>query len=290
VKRPPSPEFQSPQLFENLPASEPPRKYTRPTVPVWTEHKANFIQRYLTLFIQITKHGTYIDGFAGPQRSNMENAWSARLVLQIRPPLLRHFFLCEENAKSFKALQKCVADVAAPKDRTVELYHGDFNKEIDKILRSKYITEKEATFALLDQRMFECHWKTLEKLANKKRDMKIELFYFFGLGWVKRALAGVTKNKEIIACWWGRNDHNELKEKTRDQISEMLAERLKKELGYKHVIAYPIYKREGNNIVMYQMLHATDHDAAPELMNRAYRQAVRNSQKLAEQLSFLAKC
>jgi hypothetical protein len=38
---------------------------------------------------------------------------------------------------------------------------------------------------------------------------------------------------------------------------------------------------------MYQMLHASDHDEAPELMNRAYRQAVRSSQKLAEQLSLL---
>jgi hypothetical protein len=41
---------------------------------------------------------------------------------------------------------------------------------------------------------------------------------------------------------------------------------------------------------MYHMLHATDHDEAPELMNRAYRQAVRYSHKLAEQLSLLKEC
>lgn len=132
-------------LFKDLPTAEPSRKFLRPDVPVWTAHKANFIQRYLTLFIQITKHGTYIDGFAGPQRSNMENAWSARLALQIRPPLLRHFFLCEQNAKSFQALLKCVAEVPLPKGRTVQLYEGDFNKKVDEILESKHITEKEAT-------------------------------------------------------------------------------------------------------------------------------------------------
>src|SRR5713226_9597319 len=168
------------ELFKDLPMIEPRRKYPRPSVPVWTEHKANFIQRYLKLFIQITKHGTYIDGFAGYQRSNMENAWSARLVLQIDPPLLRHFFLCEQNSKSFKDLQKCVAEMPPRRDRTVELYEGDFNEKVDEILRSRYITEREATFALLDQRMFECHWKTVQKLATKKKKMKIELFYFFG--------------------------------------------------------------------------------------------------------------
>jgi three-Cys-motif partner protein len=290
VKRPSEPEFRSAELFENLPTMEPRRKYTRPSVPVWTEHKANFIQRYLKLFIQITNHGTYIDGFAGPQRSNMENAWSARLVLQIRPPRLRHFFLCEENAKSFRALQKCVAEAPSQKNRTIELYKGDFNKKIDEILSSTFITEREATFALLDQRMFECHWKTVEKLAAKKQSMKVELFYFFGFGWVKRALAGITRNSDIVERWWGRSDYSDLKDKTREEISQLLVERLGKELGYKHVTPYPIFKREKNNIVMYQMLHATDHDVAPELMNRAYRQAVRNSQKLAEQLSFLGEC
>src|SRR5437879_2964006 len=117
MRRPFDPQFQHGELFRDLPTIEPQRRYTRPSVPVWTEHKANFIQRYLTLFIQITKHGSYIDGFAGPQRSDMENAWSARLVLQIRPPLLRHFFLCEENKKSFKALQKCVKEMTLQKER-----------------------------------------------------------------------------------------------------------------------------------------------------------------------------
>jgi len=288
VKRPSDYANQTGELFEDLPTTDPPRKFKRPSAPVWTEHKANFIQRYLTLFIQITKHGTYIDGFAGPQRANLENAWSAKLVLQIRPPLLRHFFLCEQSAKSFESLRKCVNEVARPKGRTIDLYHGDFNLKVKEILNSKYITEKEATFALLDQRMFECHWGTLQKLAAKKMGMKIELFYFFGFGWAKRALAGVTKNTDTVKRWWGRDDYPLLKEqKTREEISDLLVDRFKNELAYKHVIAYPIYKREHNNIVMYHMLHATDHDDAPELMNRAYRQAVRYSQKLAEQLTLL---
>ncbi len=35
--------------------------------PVWTDNKAKFIMSYLRYFVLLTKHGTYIDGFAGPQ-------------------------------------------------------------------------------------------------------------------------------------------------------------------------------------------------------------------------------
>jgi len=35
--------------------------------PVWSENKADLIARYLRYFVFITKHGTYIDPFAGPQ-------------------------------------------------------------------------------------------------------------------------------------------------------------------------------------------------------------------------------
>src|SRR5690348_14215636 len=192
------------ELFDDLPTIEPPKRFLRPTVPVWTEHKANFIQRYLKLFIQITRHGTYIDGFAGPQRRDLEHAWSARLVLQIRPPLLRHFFLCEKNSNSFKLLRDCVKRLEKEPNRTIELFHNDFNVAVHKMLQSQFIRESEATFCLLDQRMFECEWATLQALASKKKNMKIELFYFFGSGWVKRALSGVTKHSELVAKWWGR--------------------------------------------------------------------------------------
>lgn len=36
--------------------------------PLWTKNKARLIERYLYYFVLITKHGAYIDGFAGPQQ------------------------------------------------------------------------------------------------------------------------------------------------------------------------------------------------------------------------------
>jgi hypothetical protein len=69
-KKPPDADLE-PLLFN---ATEmPPRSelHDEPTVkplanPVWTENKAQFIMRYLRYFVFITRHGTYIDGFAGP--------------------------------------------------------------------------------------------------------------------------------------------------------------------------------------------------------------------------------
>ena len=75
-------------------------------------------------------------------------------------------------------------------NRNIHIYHGDFNAKVDEILGGGTISEKEATFCLLDQRTFECQWKTIEKLAAyKKSGNKIEIFYFLANGWLERALA-----------------------------------------------------------------------------------------------------
>src|SRR5580704_11966978 len=72
-----------------------PIKVIAPSNPVWTDNKARFIMRYLRYFVYITKHGTYIDGFAGPQQEKETDAWAAKLVLESEPRRLRHFHLCD---------------------------------------------------------------------------------------------------------------------------------------------------------------------------------------------------
>src|ERR1700683_1316051 len=95
-------------LFPDLPPSSKvkARRYGRIRNPIWSEHKAKFIQQYLRIFVQITRHGAYVDGFAGPQNENQAEAWSADLVLKSEPKWLRHFFLCEKNGKGLAALRR----------------------------------------------------------------------------------------------------------------------------------------------------------------------------------------
>src|SRR5262245_11196767 len=72
---------------------------------IWTENKAKLIERYLYYFVLITKHGTYIDGFAGPQYADKVDSWAAKLVLESQPRRLRHFYLYDKEKKQFLQLE-----------------------------------------------------------------------------------------------------------------------------------------------------------------------------------------
>jgi three-Cys-motif partner protein len=248
--------------------------------PVWTDNKARLIMHYLHYFVLLTKHGTYIDGFAGPQSECETESWAAKLVLASEPRWIRHFHLCDENRgqiarlTELKNCQPSHDSKGRKLHRKIHLYHGDFNHKVDEILGGNTITEKEATFCLLDQRTFECQWQAIEKLASyKKSGNKIEIFYFLANGWLERALAA-QKDTDVLAQWWGRDDWTQLRQMSREGRRDAIVDRLKRELRYKSVKAWPIFERENGGAIMYYMIHATDHPEAPKFMSRAYRRAV----------------
>jgi three-Cys-motif partner protein len=268
------PDLLSPDKVEELVTLRPLRH------PVWSHQKARLIEKYLYFFVMVTKHGTYIDGFAGPQEPDKPETWSAKRVLESTPRYLRHFYLCELDGKKVEALrqlrdQQPSREKNEPK-RECEVVPGDFNVTIEKVLSCGVITDKEATFALLDQRTFECHWATVKKLAgHKKAGHKIELFYFLAVKWLHRALAGTVKNTDVVDAWWGNDKWRELHDLKQAQIPGVMTSRIKDELGYRFALPYPIYEREkGGGSIMYYMIHATDHPDAPGLMWRAYDQAI----------------
>lgn len=252
-----------------------------PNIPIATEHKAKLIQRYLKYFCYVTYHGTYIDGFAGPQRLTNPEICSARLVLEQTPKRLKNFYLYDVEKNSVAELEKikktCLAqDLIDKAKRKIEVKRGDCNLLIPELLNSGLINKKEATFCLLDQRTFECHWSTVEALAKyEKSQYKIELFYFLAEGWLDRAFVATTKSIEKIEKWWGNENWTILKERKAKYRAKILCDRFSAELGYKFVKAHPIYFDQNRDRIQYFMIHATDHPAAPKLMKRAYRQAVR---------------
>jgi len=264
-------------LFADLP---PPAgkaiKFTPARRPLWTENKAKLIERYLFYFVLVTKHGAYIDGFAGPQNPKIENGWAAKLVLESKPPLLREFWLCELNINGIAALQRLKTAQPIVRGRTIEIVSGDFNVTVNDVLSRCKITDNTASFCLLDQRTFECHWSTVETLAKfKKGGHKIELFYFLASGWLDRSLKGTTKNIDQIDRWWGSPNWKQLRGMKGYPRAELFAKRFCDELGYAHAYSWPIYKRGPAGRIMYHMIHATDHPEAPKLMNRAYFNATK---------------
>jgi len=260
--------------------------------PIWTEHKARLIERYLYYFVMITHHGTYIDGFAGPQEPDKPEMWAAKLVLESQPRWLQRFYLCELSKVGFAALET-LRDAQPPRDakkkepkRTITLKRGDFNQVIDTFLAEGNIPPKQAAFCLLDQRTFECNWTTVRRLALHKPSHKIELFYFLPAHWFGRAFHE-THDRSIIERWWGRDDWEMLGDMNDIARADLMCSRFREELGYAHAIAWPIYSREeGEGRIKYHMVHATDHPEAPKLMRRAYDRALQIKEP-PEQLDWL---
>jgi len=72
---------------------------------VWTEKKAHFIARYLKSFTYVTKHGTYLDAFAGPQEGPIHSNWTAKQVLENEPKWLRRIHLFESDKEQVAFLK-----------------------------------------------------------------------------------------------------------------------------------------------------------------------------------------
>jgi hypothetical protein len=97
-------------LFDNLPLpGKKPLRFKPARHPIWTENKAKLIERYLYYFVLITKHGVYIDGFAGPQ-SDKPDSWAAKLVLESKQTFLRRFLLCELSPIGVEKLKELVRE------------------------------------------------------------------------------------------------------------------------------------------------------------------------------------
>ena len=255
-------------LFQDLPPpADKPLKFKPAERPIWTENKAKLIERYLFYFVLITKHGAYIDGFAGPQYLDREDdAWAAKLVLELKPALLRKFWLCELAPASVLRLEELVSRQPKIRGRTIEVIPGDFNRNVKALLKESKIDDKTATFCLLDQRTFECEWQTLVTLSRHRTEYKIELFYFLATGWIDRSIKAL-KDRLILQRWWGREDYESLQGMSSFDRRQLFCQRMKDELGYKHVYAFPIYSKENGGRILYHMIHASDHDEAPKIMN-----------------------
>ena len=186
--------------------------------PIWTGCKARLIERYLFLFVQITKSGTYFDAFAGPQEVDKPEMWSAKLVIESYPRWFKKFLLFEKKQSQVALIHQMI-ETQPPRNkkkrepkRTIEVFPGDFNEQIKVALGSNPIKPNEATFCLLDQRTFECDWESVKSIAlHKQGGNKIELFYFFPEGWLNRSVAALKLDKQAkMEKWWGNSQWPEL--------------------------------------------------------------------------------
>ncbi|MGN7868376.1 hypothetical protein [Paracoccus sp. 22332] len=89
---------------------------------------------------------------------------------------------------------------------------------------------------------------------------------------------------EALNLWWGNSSWEALANLTQMETVRVLVNRFKSELGYKHVVPYPIPLRLNRRRISYHLIHASDHDEAPRLMAAAFNDRV-NAQEHAGQIS-----
>jgi three-Cys-motif partner protein len=256
---------------------------------LWTETKAKLIEAYIKLFLLVTRHGIYIDAFAGPQYPDHPDKWAAKLVANLQPDYLNHIFLCDYDEEKYQQIQQMLSAISplrTGKKRRTKLHaaNADCNTWIDQVLSSGAIKPATAVFCLLDQHTHEAHWATVQKLANfKKSGHKIEIFYFLATGWLQRVLKSRV-HTEVLDLWWGDQSWVALKGVQNSDVPAVFCQRFKDEFGYKLVYEWPIYKEASTGQEMYRMIHATDHPRAPLLMHHAYRIASGLDSRSAEQI------
>jgi len=256
-----------------------------------TSQKSRLIAEYLRLFVYITKSGYYLDLFSGPQDESIQSEdWSFRRVVAAQPPnrCLNGYFLFEQDPDQFQRVESLNSSLNSALQGRVHLFPGDCNLEIGKILRPEILSTSKPAFALLDQRTMECNWRTVEALADYKReaDYKIELFYFLANKWLPRTIHAL-QDDEKGRTWWGSEDFRTLLNLNGHDRAEVLRRRIENELGYEFVTYWPITESIDNGgQIAYFMIHATDHFDAPGLMRRAYERSI-NRTKPVEQAVLL---
>ena len=238
--------------------------------PLWTAYKSRLLDEYIHHFLMVTKHGVYLDLFAGPQRGNDTENWSVRRILRRRTqgPAISHYAVCDNDPEQIERLRD--TGTAHP---SFLVYEGDANEQIHRMLKDAPIGPKTACFCLIDQRTVECKWTTVETVAQYKSEgYKIEIFYFLAQAWLDRVLVS-TKDKEKLEAWWGNCNYEQFRALRSFDRARALCARFRDELGYAHVLPFSIHEKGDDSRTMYYMVHASDHPDAGRLMATAYQQA-----------------
>lgn len=188
---------------------------TRRKGHIWTASKLDFLEAYLPAFQKACKrfwtadddaNTYYVDGFAGPGKNDIGGQvrnGSPLVALDITPPF-HHFFFVEKKPALFQQLSQEIADPKyAHLQPRIFARKGDFNQEVDGILRR--INPQLPAFYFLDPEGLELEWATVEKIGKRG---KADLFILISGGGVIRAIGeGLTEaHYDTVSKFYGHEE------------------------------------------------------------------------------------
>jgi three-Cys-motif partner protein len=273
---------------------------------IWTQSKLDLLRDYLDAFTTTTKNKSeeriYLDLFGG-EPENVDRTTlnpidgSARIALDTaNPPFTRlRFFELPPNAARLLA----TLGQEYP-GRDVRVYEGDCNETIRQALDElrQAGVAWAPTFAFIDPNGPDCHWATLQALAEHKganAKTKVEIWMLFPVPLFQRMLpkTGTVRqgDDERITAMYGTPEwHAILAAKldgdisaieAREEYVNLMRWRLEKVLGYEWTHSL-LVKNESNRPI-YFMIFATDSDPGKKIMRDLYEKAAVKFPKMIEQ-------
>lgn len=273
---------------------------------IWTQSKLDLLKDYLDAFTTTTKNKSkeriYLDLFGG-EPENIDRTTlnpidgSARIALDTDDPYftrLRFFERPPNAAKLRNSLQEEYPS------RDFRVYEGDCNETIAQALADLY-REKVAwapTFAFIDPNGPDCHWTTLQALAEHKGPdarTKVELWMLFPVPLFQRMLpkTGTVRQEDNdrITLMYGTPEwHAILAAKLDGEISatdareeyvNLMRWRLEQNLGYSWT--HSLLVNNESNRPIYYMVFATDSDPGKKIMRDLYEKAQVTFPKMIEE-------
>lgn len=260
----------------------------------WTLEKLKVLELYLKQYRRVAGNATYIDGFAGAGSvavvgSADEEKGSVRLALDSKA--FKNLWIFEIDEPTMAGLKKNLSYwYPQRKLRRVHAVPGDFNVEVERVLREGAIPRDKPCFAFLDPNSTELAWSTVELLAHFKEPVeppklcKIELWILFNSHQAfarlidrqgdpdyaesgrATALDRVMGGRE---AWWPLFESGA----HINAYARRYADRLIDDLGY--AFADPQLIRDPKTgQPQYFMIHAGDHPAAQDFMRWAKKSSM----------------
>jgi three-Cys-motif partner protein len=271
----------------------------------WTRNKLDILAGYLSAFNQASylraSERLYIDLMAGEPTNRDKDTGeefdgSARLGLQASPPFTRLAF-CEWPVKA--AVLEADLRHRHP-TRDFQVYPGDCNQTIDRVLADLAPWRWAPTFVFVDQQAAEIHWQTLIKLAAfRTGERKAELWILMSPAEIIRGVTGsngATFSARVDALYgsstWRRIQDARWRdsitaEEYRDEMVNLLRWQLEQDLRYSMTARIPMNMT--NNMPLYDMVFATDHPVGNKIMTHLYQNAARREPGMIQEAKARAK-
>jgi three-Cys-motif partner protein len=264
----------------------------------WSRNKLEILAGYLPAFNSASSSSEeriYLDLMAGAPHNFDRHTGerfdgSARIAMDARPGFTRYAF--GEMPKNAALLQ---ADLDARHPAgPFEIYPGDCNITIHKMLADLANVRWAPTFAFLDQQAAELDWETLEAISQFRRGKtKAEQWILCSPAMVVKGATG-TSNAAFAARvdrFYGSRDWRRIQRarvqerispsRYRAEMVNLLRWRLETKLGYKHTARIPM--RMLNGVDIYDMVFATDHDVGLKIMTHLYEQATAREPRMRQE-------